>query len=183
MRNLYAQKSPRNITVYHFIKKCISHKKNEIQHGWTLRVLCQSDEIKSETQILDGLICVWNLNRNKMNSGLWGYDPDVLGLSPSLGSLLGEEPAFPSPSTCCSTCFCSLMLSLCQINKILKKPTTKENEPTKLKQRIQWWLLGGVELRGGWNGWLRWRGYKMSKSHEGECNVTSCSQHVNNTAV
>ena len=44
-----------------------------------------------------------------------GCDPEVLGLSPTLGSLLRGEPASPSPSATSPACAC--FLSLCQINK------------------------------------------------------------------
>ena len=49
--------------------------------------------------------------------------PGVLGSSPALGSLLSGEPASPSPPHSCS-----LMLSLSQINKTLKRKEEEEEE-------------------------------------------------------
>ena len=67
-----------------------------------------------------------------------GHDPRVLRKSPALGSLLHRGPVSPSPAPpACA-------LSLCQINKILKKKistTTSTQKSRSLYTAVSFWCV------------------------------------------
>ena len=111
--------------------------------------MCYKSLIKSELEIpicLEMEKYLYHGNRSKEIEkrgapGGSGHD-QVLWSSPTLGSVLRREPAFPSLSACVSANLWSL--SVCQVNKILNK---KEIEKEKSNTGTEWYEDDTIEIK------------------------------------